>query len=244
MPAESGRPRGMAEVVGAPDEPTAPGGRRPCPPAPSEARRRGAEVGAILIVDDHEDNIEVLRVRLESWGYGTDALLQRRRRARVRREVPARPRPPRRDDAGDRRHRGRPADQGEQGAALHPDHHADGARLHRGQGRGARGGRGRLHHQADRLRRAQGAAALHAAHQAPAGGARGAREGAARGERAAALHVADGRPHGARQPPAPRTSGIDEMFQHAQRLNEPFSLRDVRPGQVQERERHLRASGG
>ncbi|MCY7378500.1 MAG: diguanylate cyclase [Gemmatimonadaceae bacterium] len=27
----------------------------------------------ILVVDDHEDNIEVLRVRLESWGYGTDA---------------------------------------------------------------------------------------------------------------------------------------------------------------------------
>jgi two-component system cell cycle response regulator len=27
----------------------------------------------ILIVDDHEDNIEVLRVRLESWGYGTAA---------------------------------------------------------------------------------------------------------------------------------------------------------------------------
>jgi two-component system, cell cycle response regulator len=25
-------------------------------------------------VDDHEDNIEVLRVRLESWGYGTDAV--------------------------------------------------------------------------------------------------------------------------------------------------------------------------
>ena len=29
--------------------------------------------GRILVVDDHEDNIEVLRVRLESWGYGTDA---------------------------------------------------------------------------------------------------------------------------------------------------------------------------
>ena len=27
----------------------------------------------ILVVDDHEDNIEVLRVRLESWGYGVDA---------------------------------------------------------------------------------------------------------------------------------------------------------------------------
>ncbi len=29
--------------------------------------------GHILVVDDHEDNIEVLRVRLESWGYGTEA---------------------------------------------------------------------------------------------------------------------------------------------------------------------------
>jgi two-component system cell cycle response regulator len=27
----------------------------------------------ILVVDDHEDNIEVLRVRLESWGYDTEA---------------------------------------------------------------------------------------------------------------------------------------------------------------------------
>jgi two-component system cell cycle response regulator len=29
--------------------------------------------GRILVVDDHEDNIEVLKVRLESWGYGTDS---------------------------------------------------------------------------------------------------------------------------------------------------------------------------
>jgi two-component system cell cycle response regulator len=29
--------------------------------------------GCILVVDDHEDNIEVLRVRLESWGYQTHA---------------------------------------------------------------------------------------------------------------------------------------------------------------------------
>ena len=33
------------------------------------------ETGArILVVDDHEDNIEVLRLRLESWGYRTDAV--------------------------------------------------------------------------------------------------------------------------------------------------------------------------
>lgn len=37
------------------------------PPLKSEGH------GRILVVDDHEDNIEVLRVRLESWGYGTDA---------------------------------------------------------------------------------------------------------------------------------------------------------------------------
>jgi len=37
------------------------------PDAPPEAR------GRILVVDDHEDNIEVLRVRLESWGYLTAA---------------------------------------------------------------------------------------------------------------------------------------------------------------------------
>src|SRR5215207_7070603 len=30
--------------------------------------------GKILVVDDHEDNIEVLRIRLESWGYSTDAV--------------------------------------------------------------------------------------------------------------------------------------------------------------------------
>jgi two-component system cell cycle response regulator len=41
-------------------------------PAPSEAPRSDARA-RILVVDDHEDNIEVLRVRLESWGYGTDA---------------------------------------------------------------------------------------------------------------------------------------------------------------------------
>lgn len=43
------------------------------PPAPPpEGRAR------ILIVDDHEDNIEVLRVRLESWGYAADAVVDGR----------------------------------------------------------------------------------------------------------------------------------------------------------------------
>jgi diguanylate cyclase (GGDEF)-like protein len=41
------------------------------PPATAE---RPESQSRILVVDDHEDNIEVLRVRLESWGYGTDAV--------------------------------------------------------------------------------------------------------------------------------------------------------------------------
>jgi diguanylate cyclase (GGDEF)-like protein len=34
---------------------------------------REAEAARILIVDDHEDNVELLRARLESWGYTTEA---------------------------------------------------------------------------------------------------------------------------------------------------------------------------
>ena len=29
----------------------------------------------ILIVDDHEDNVELLRARLESWGYTTESAM-------------------------------------------------------------------------------------------------------------------------------------------------------------------------
>ena len=52
------------------------------PEAPAPAPERDAAPAAaveppaksrILIVDDHEDNIEVLRVRLDSWGYATAA---------------------------------------------------------------------------------------------------------------------------------------------------------------------------
>jgi two-component system, cell cycle response regulator len=50
-------------AVSAPEE--APTATRPEPE--SESR------GCILVVDDHEDNIEVLRVRLESWGYTTES---------------------------------------------------------------------------------------------------------------------------------------------------------------------------
>ena len=48
------------------------------PPSESAAPPTGddrAENGSrILVVDDHEDNIEVLRLRLESWGYRTDSV--------------------------------------------------------------------------------------------------------------------------------------------------------------------------
>src|SRR5688572_23197256 len=47
-------------------------GEIPPHPAPDESAENGAR---ILVVDDHEDNIEVLRLRLESWGYRTDAVM-------------------------------------------------------------------------------------------------------------------------------------------------------------------------
>jgi diguanylate cyclase (GGDEF)-like protein len=43
-------------------------------PATEQPVERPTIRSRILVVDDHEDNIEVLRVRLESWGYGTDAV--------------------------------------------------------------------------------------------------------------------------------------------------------------------------
>ncbi len=49
--------------------------RAPGEGAPPQAAEDRSETGArILLVDDHEDNIEVLRLRLESWGYRTDAV--------------------------------------------------------------------------------------------------------------------------------------------------------------------------
>jgi two-component system, cell cycle response regulator len=39
---------------------------------PHEAAVSPADVGRILVVDDHEDNVELLRARLESWGYRVD----------------------------------------------------------------------------------------------------------------------------------------------------------------------------
>ena len=47
-------------------------GESATPPAADEHAETGAR---ILVVDDHEDNIEVLRLRLESWGYHTDAVI-------------------------------------------------------------------------------------------------------------------------------------------------------------------------
>ncbi len=76
MPAEEqvGHAGVVAEVVESPKEPGAAAtpGRTPAG-APSDTPLAPQGSGRILIVDDHEDNIEVLRVRLESWGYGTDA---------------------------------------------------------------------------------------------------------------------------------------------------------------------------
>jgi len=46
-------------------------GDRASAPATDDRSATGAR---ILVVDDHEDNIEVLRLRLESWGYHTDAV--------------------------------------------------------------------------------------------------------------------------------------------------------------------------
>jgi len=37
--------------------------------------RHEADAGRILIVDDHEDNVELLRARLESWGYTVEAAM-------------------------------------------------------------------------------------------------------------------------------------------------------------------------
>ncbi len=80
MPAEefTGHAAVVADAIAAPSAgvSTPPGGAIPSAAALAEAPRPapGAEGrGRILVVDDHEDNIEVLRVRLESWGYGTDA---------------------------------------------------------------------------------------------------------------------------------------------------------------------------
>ena len=38
-------------------------------------REPGESTGRILVVDDHEDNIELLRARLESWGYETESAM-------------------------------------------------------------------------------------------------------------------------------------------------------------------------
>jgi two-component system, cell cycle response regulator len=80
MPAEelTGHAGVMADAVPAPGEVAAQAsdtevpGPVPVAEAPREAREPEAR-GRILVVDDHEDNIEVLKVRLESWGYGTDS---------------------------------------------------------------------------------------------------------------------------------------------------------------------------
>jgi two-component system cell cycle response regulator len=83
MPAEelSGHAGVLADAT--PKVPGAPNGgvstrpladRAVATPTSSEVSREAHEAepqGHILVVDDHEDNIEVLKVRLESWGYAT-----------------------------------------------------------------------------------------------------------------------------------------------------------------------------
>jgi two-component system cell cycle response regulator len=54
-----------------PAEESLPPGESATPQAADDRSETGAR---ILVVDDHEDNIEVLRLRLESWGYVTDAV--------------------------------------------------------------------------------------------------------------------------------------------------------------------------
>ena len=61
---------------------------------PAEASAGGApsatgeQTSRILIVDDHEDNIEVLKVRLESWGFLTDSAYNGRDALRIVHERP------------------------------------------------------------------------------------------------------------------------------------------------------------
>ncbi|MFL5607376.1 MAG: diguanylate cyclase, partial [Gemmatimonadaceae bacterium] len=71
MPAET--QNGHASALVDADAPTEARVAKPVEtPTPVVAERADARA-RILVVDDHEDNIEVLRVRLESWGYATDA---------------------------------------------------------------------------------------------------------------------------------------------------------------------------
>jgi two-component system cell cycle response regulator len=86
MPAECNEPASGPAAATSPEPsgaPAAPVVGVATPPAaqPAAAQPAADTRSRILVVDDHEDNIEVLRVRLESWGYivaaaenGADAL--------------------------------------------------------------------------------------------------------------------------------------------------------------------------
>jgi len=112
---------------------------KPCEPravvrkySDSSGRRMGhryepekLEIAArILIVDDHEDNVELLRARLESWGYETSSAKDGAEGAAHDRDDASRSRAARHHDAEDRRDRGRPPSQEQSGSPVHPDHHA------------------------------------------------------------------------------------------------------------------------
>ena len=152
-----------------------------------------------------------------------DARPTARRRSQKVEAIAARPDPARRHDAEDRRHRGRAAGEGQRDAAVHSDHHADGARLDREQGRGARGGRRRLHHQADRLRRAQGAASTRCC--ASSGCRRSSRSASASCSRPTSGCDTCRRPTRSRDSTTGATSrsGSRRCSSTRKRLNEPFS---------------------
>ena len=78
MPVEQqvGHAMAVADAADAPDAGSVAHAspERPVAPAPRPASSDEEQSrDRILVVDDHEDNIEVLRVRLESWGYATEA---------------------------------------------------------------------------------------------------------------------------------------------------------------------------
>ena len=78
MPAEPSVPTTAPDIAGADDGAAAAGAptdvESPIAVQPSaDTASQRTPRSRILVVDDHEDNIEVLRVRLESWGYEVES---------------------------------------------------------------------------------------------------------------------------------------------------------------------------
>ena len=143
------------------------------PGARSRGRRRharrhrpgegGLMAETILVVDDDPDIARFVEVNLRSAGLRRGRRRRRRRGAREGRRPASRPRAARRDDAPDRRLRGRAAAAQEPADREHLDHHAHREGPVRRQGDRPAGGRRRLHHQAVRPDRAPRAREGHAA---------------------------------------------------------------------------------